>query len=228
MRSSLVTSVVLAVMMASSAAVTRVVTPTVKMADAQGKLDLERMIPQQFGDWRVDTSIVPLQIDPETQAKLDVLYNQTLARTYINGAGERMMLSIAYGGNQDDNTGLHRPEVCYAAQGFDLQRNVTGRLATAYGVLPVRRLLAVSGNRSEPITYWITVGGHAIESGIAQKVQQLRYGLSGKVPDGMLVRVSTISGELDGAYRGEDQFIHAMLGALDDKSRVRLTGSFVE
>ena len=60
-------------------------------------------------------------MDPGQKALLDRLYEQQLSRTYENAQGYRIMLSIAYGGNQRDELELHKPEVCYVAQGFVLQ-----------------------------------------------------------------------------------------------------------
>jgi len=212
--------------MVSSVALTMVITPTVKDADLRDKIDLEIIIPSTFGEWQIDKSIVPLQVDPRTQANLDKIYNQTLARTYVNSQGKRIMLSVAYGGDQSDNLSVHKPEVCYLAQGFEVTKAVAGELLTQYGALPVRRLLAVQGNRNEPITYWIVVGDKAVLSGLNEKLQQLRYGLNGSIPDGMLVRVSTIDPDKSQAYRIQEIFIQDMLTAIETKDLVRLTGTF--
>lgn len=228
MKKSMTVSLVLAALMLSSAAVTRALTPNAKMADTQGRFSLEQMVPRSFGDWQVDTRVMPLQVDPATQAKLDKIYNQTLGRTYVNRSGERIMLSIAYGGDQGDNMGVHKPEVCYAAQGFTVRDGQKGAIAMGLGVLPVKRLFAVAGARQEPITYWITVGRKATMPGVEQRLQELRYGLSGTVPDGMLVRVSNISGDADSAYVLHDQFVRSLLAALDRPSRERLVGVFGE
>lgn len=226
MKKSMMVSLALAALMVSSAALTRVLTPSARMADQQGRFSLEQMVPRTFGDWQVDTRVIPLQVDPATQAKLDKIYNQTLGRTYVNRDGERIMLSIAYGGDQGDNMGVHKPEVCYTAQGFTVRDGQKGSLDTGAGVLPVKRLFAVAGARQEPITYWITVGRKATMPGIEQRVQELRYGLSGTVPDGMLVRVSSIGSEARAAYALQDQFVRALLGALDRPARERLVGVF--
>ena len=226
MNKAIKVSVLIGALMASSAAVTKVVTPSVKMADHKARFSLEQMIPASFGEWRIDTSIVPLQVDPDTQARLDRIYNQTLSRTYINRQGQRVMLSLAYGGDQSDNTGLHRPEVCYAAQGFEIRRNVPDSLETVYGALPIRRVMAVSGARNEPITYWVTVGDKVVQSGTQQKLQQLRLGLTGTIPDGMLVRVSTIDTDIEGAYRVQDAFVNSMLASMSQVDRHRLAGAF--
>ena len=226
MKKSLIASFTLGVLMVSTAALTTAVTPTNKIADQRSTMNLETLIPSSFDDWSIDKSIIPLQVDPKAQAQLDKLYNQTLARTYVNSQGNRMMLSIAYGGDQSDQMELHKPEVCYLAQGFAIKKNIAGELPTQYGNLPSRRLLAVRGNRSEPITYWVTVGDKAVLAGINQKLQQIRYGLSGNVPDGMLVRVSTIGIDEDQSYQLHEAFIHDMLSSMGIHGRNRLTGKF--
>ena len=226
MKKSLITSIILGILMVSSGVLTMALTPTQRIADQQEKINLEIMIPAKFGDWQIDKSIVPLQVDAETQAKLDKIYNQTLARTYVNSQNERIMLSVAYGGDQSDNLAVHKPEVCYYVQGFEIMKILSDELATQYGKLPIKRLLAVKGNRNEPITYWVTVGDKAVLPGFDQKLQQLRYGLTGNVPDGMLVRISSINNDNNEAYQLQTVFIQNLLLAVNAKERIRLIGIF--
>jgi EpsI family protein len=226
MKKSLIVSLVLGATMATSAVVAAALTPHVKIADMQAKFNLEDMVPRQFGEWRVDETIVPLQVDPETQAKLNRIYNQVLARTYINRDGERIMLSLAYGGDQGDNMGVHKPEICYAAQGFEITRAGADALHTDYGNLPLKRLMAVNGARYEPITYWITIGNKAVKPGLDQRLTELKYGLTGTIPDGMLVRISNISRDPDSAYKVHDRFVQDMLHAMREPGRTRLIGAF--
>lgn len=220
-----VTNVVLAVAALATALATHALTPTVNMADQKGHFDLEKLVPASFGDWEIDASVVPLKVDPETQRQLNRIYNQTLSRTYINKKGERVMLSVAYGGDQSNTMAVHRPEVCYVAQGFNMNYNRLDQLDTSYGTLPVRHLVATQGARTEPITYWITVGEHAIDPGVSQKLQQLRYSLAGQVPDGMLVRVSSIDGDREQAYVLQQRFVKDMLANVSAAGRQRLIGT---
>lgn len=224
MRKSIIISIFLGILMVSSGALTKALTPTKKIADQQERIDLEIMIPTEFGDWRVDKSIIPLQVDAETQAMLDKIYNQTLSRTYVNSLGERIMLSVAYGGDQSDNLAVHKPEVCYYAQGFEIMKTYADELLTLYGKLPIKRLLAVKGYRNEPITYWVTVGNKAVLPGIDEKLQQLKYGLTGNVPDGMLVRVSSIDVDNAKAYQLQAVFIQDLLSSVNTSERTRLIG----
>ena len=225
MNRRIVASVVLAVAMVSASALTGALTPTVKLAEQQGKFQLETMIPTTFGEWQVDASIVPLQADPEQQELLEKIYDQTLSRTYVDRDGTRVMLSIAYGGDQSRALQIHLPEVCYVAQGFDMLDSRHDTLDTGHGIVPVKRLVAKQNARNEPITYWITVGDKAIKSGIEQKMQRFAYGLSGKIPDGMLVRVSTIGPSAATAYQVQDRFIKDMLGVVEGRDRIRLIGA---
>jgi len=218
-------SLVLGVAMIGASALTGALTPRIKLAEQHERFQLETMIPSAFGGWQIDASIVPLTPDPEQQGLLERLYDQTLSRTYVNRDGQRVMLSIAYGGDQSRALQLHLPEVCYVAQGFDMLKSGDGSLATRYGALPVKRLVARQNSRNEPITYWITMGDKAVKSGIEQKLQRFAYGLSGKIPDGMLVRVSTIQASEADAYRLQDRFVTEMLGVLDAKDRMRLMGA---
>ena len=224
MRKSIIISTFLGILMVSSGALTKALTPTNKIADQQEKIDLEIMIPTEFADWRIDKSIIPLQVDAETQAMLDKIYNQTLSRTYVNSIGERIMLSVAYGGDQSDNLAVHKPEVCYYAQGFEIMKTYADELLTQYGKLPIKRLLAVKGYRNEPITYWVTVGNKAVLPGIDEKLQQLKYGLTGNVPDGMLVRVSSIDVDNAKAYQLQTVFIQDLLSSVNTSERTRLIG----
>lgn len=201
--------------------------PRTKVADSRPKVELEKIVPNAFADWQTDERVVPLLPSPDQQAMLNKVYNQTLARTYVNSKGQRIMLSVAYGGDQSDSMQVHRPEVCYAAQGFQILGELRGELSTPFGSLPVKRLLARQGGRVEPITYWITVGDRPAYPGIGQKLVQVSYGLTGKIPDGMLVRVSSIDGNKDTAYSLQEFFIRDLVSALEADQRRRIMGTLL-
>ena len=200
--------------------------PTTRVADAGPKVDLETLIPKTFGDWKIDATIAPLIANPEQQALINKIYTQTLTRTYINSGGERIMLSIAYGGDQSDNMAVHKPEVCYPAQGFQILKSPTiSSFSTGEGSIPVKRLVATQGARVEPITYWTTVGDTVAVSGLKWKLQQLKYGLTGKIPDGLLFRISSIQADDAKAYQIQDEFTRDLLKALPPGGRQRIIGN---
>lgn len=224
MISQMRTAVLMAALMLAASVSAVALRPTEKLADVGPKVDLESMVPKQFGDWRIDNTILPLLPSPDVKAQLDKIYNQVLARTYVNSSGRRVMLSIAYGGDQSDAMQVHLPEVCYAAQGFQVKKPVEGEIGIADQGIPVRRVVATLGNRFEPITYWITVGDQVVNTGIKRKLAQLKYGFAGRVPDGVLVRASSIGRDEDDAYKLQEVFIRDMLTAMSSADRLRLVG----
>ncbi len=158
------------------------------------------------------------------QARLDAIYNQLLTRTYVNAAGQTIMLSVAYGGDQSEATRAHRPEVCYPTQGFDISHDQAGVMLVAGGKLPVRMLMSHFGTRHEPITYWIVVGNEVVTSGMEQKLAQMRYGLRGLIPDGMLVRVSSIDADREHGYSVQAGFIADLAASMPLGLRPRAFG----
>lgn len=194
--------------------------PRAKLADTRPPIKLDTLFPTRFGDWSADLNVPVQLVSPDQQAVLDKIYNQTLSRVYVDSTGQRVMLSVAYGGDQSDGTRAHRPEVCYPAQGFQIMQSGTGDLALQSGkVLPVRQLIAKQGARIEPITYWITVGDRTTLSGTEQKLAQLRYSTRGLIPDGMLVRASTIDNNSTRAFAVHRQFMLALSAAMPVESR---------
>lgn len=210
--------------MLAAAGLAVAVKPSERMADSRPKIDLEAAIPKSFGDWKIDTSIVPIAPTPDVQALLDKIYSQILARTYVDSKGQRVMLSIAYGGDQSRDTQVHKPEVCYPAQGFQIESIAAGVLDAAASKIPVMRLVATKGPRVEPVTYWITVGDSVVRGALEQNLARLKYGLTGTVPDGILVRVSTISRDTPRAYVQQQQFVSDLLQAMDKTHAARLLG----
>lgn len=213
-----------ALLMVAGAALAHVTRPTVFLSARLGVPDLEAVFPQQFGDWRIDTSMVMILPAPDVQARLDLIYNQVLSRTYVNGLGQQIMLSVAYGGDQSDATRAHLPEVCYPTQGFDIRANAPASLQVGGAQLPVRRLMAQQGMRLEPITYWVVVGEQVALSGMDQKLAQLRHGLRGIIADGMLVRVSSIDADMAHGHAVHAAFIAGLAAALPQADRARVFG----
>jgi EpsI family protein len=198
--------------------------PKLHMADTRENMELEKIFPRQFEDWVIDDRLPIQLVSPDTVAMLKKIYNQTLSRTYVNAAGDRVMLSVAYGGDQSDATRAHRPEVCYPAQGFQIISESKAMLPVLGRELPIRRLVARLGGRIEPISYWVMVGNRPVTSGTGQKFAQLEYSTRGVIPDGMLVRVSTIDARTERSFAVHAVFIDALAHALDAAVAPRVIG----
>lgn len=225
MSSHLRLAVLLLIGMIAALTSAEVLRPTKKIADSGPKVDLEAMIPNNFGEWHVVNQGAMAITNPQQREVLDRIYSQTLSRTYANAQGYRIMLSIAYGDNQHDAVQLHYPEVCYPAQGFQLVSNTKGTLRVSAGTIPVRRLETMLGQqRPEPITYWTMIGSDATLGGIEKKIAEMKYGLRGEIPDGLLFRVSAIDHSSPNAYGLHQQFVESLLGAVTPDARKKLSG----
>jgi len=169
---------------------------------------LESLIPRQFGDWQYDGRSDTTFVNPNLEITSSSSDSQILMRTYIGREGERIMLSISYRNNQMGREfQAHRPESCYKAQGFSLIDSREDTLHLSHKGLKVRRLVEQQNTRVEPITYWMTIGDKPTLPGIPRKIEQLRYGLRGEIPDGMLVRVSSLSRDIEKAFAMHSRFI---------------------
>ncbi len=211
--------------MLATSGLTLALRPSHKITDHGLAIDLAEMVPRIFGEWHEEQNKSIQIVDPQQQETIDKIYTQTLSRTYVNTEGYRVMLSMAYGDDQREGMQMHYPEVCYPAQGFTLQDKKNGTLQTINGSIPVTRLLTSLGQRNEPITYWTTIGDRVFQGNIQKKLTEMRYGLSGEIPDGMLIRVSSIDSETSDAYEIQSKFINQMLGALKPDDLQKLSGN---
>lgn len=199
--------------------------PRRRAADTLPPISLEAQIPPAFAGWRIDRSQVPVLPDPELQARLDKIYTQVLARTYNDAQGRRVMVSIAYGADQgSDATSVHRPEFCYVSQGFAIRTVGTDSISVDGHPLTVRRLVGSFGARVEPISYWVTLNDRAVLPGVERKIEQIELGLRGQIPDGMLVRVSSIGGDLRREFDLQTAFVNDLAQSMPPALRTRYFG----
>ncbi len=198
--------------------------PTWKLADTQPRERLEALIPMQLGDWRGLPANNIVIADPRMAENLSRIYTETLSRTYVDSRGQQIMLSIAYGDDQRDGMNLHYPEVCYPAQGFQIRASHEGQINTPYGSIRVKRLETSLGSRLEPVTYWTMVGEYQSSWGIDKKINEMRYSLRGLIPDGILIRVSSIDPDSEKAFFLQESFVRDFVAAVNGKDRVRVIG----
>jgi EpsI family protein len=224
MTARLLPAVLILAAMIGAPTLAHVMRPTERIADQGPKIDLEAMIPKQFGDWHMSDTGTSLAVNPQQAEMIGRIYSQTLNRTYTNANGYRIMLSIAYGGDQSDSMQVHKPEVCYPAQGFAVLEGSTGILTTAAGPIPVKRMLAQQGTRYEPVTYWTTIGNQTVSGSLQKKLVEMKYGVTGKIPDGLLFRMSSIDRDARAAYLHQEAFASQLIEALPAENLRRLTG----
>lgn len=226
MTSKIIRGVILLIAMAGSAYAAVMLKPQLLVVDGNGSgSSLENLIPKSFGGWVAEEDRPQTIVSADLKAELDKYYNEILSRTYVNPQGDRIMLSLAYGADQSKSLQVHKPEICYAAQGFKVVDKEDAYTATAVGNVPVTRLYATMGGRQEPITYWIRFGDEIVRNWFEQNRARILTGLNGHIPDGLLVRVSNIDGDRVHGYAAHDKFLKDLLAAVSPEGRKMLVGS---
>lgn len=217
------TALVIAALMCGASVASVAIRPSQTAGDRKLNIVLETAVPKQFGDW----TEVPGQVllpDPATQELLGKLYSQILSRNYVYKDGYRIMLSLAYGDDQRGGLRAHRPEVCYPSQGFNVGSLEDGKLPTPYGDIAVRRLTTQQAQRREPVTYWLTVGEKIIQNDFDRRIEQIRLGLTGQIPDGLLFRISSVDDDPAKAFAMQQRFAADMMSAVQAGTRRQLSG----
>lgn len=168
---------------------------TPRLQAMQGAPSLDATVPKAFGDWRVVQDATPqVDVSQGVETVQEQPYDQTVMRTYANSKGEQVMLALAWGERQRQDVKVHRPEVCYPAQGYAVRKlsdapaiDTAGRAAP----VPTTEILAESrGGGYEAVRYWIRIGDMYGGDGMAARWYILNEGFRGRIPDGMLVRAS--------------------------------------
>lgn len=190
-------------------------------------LTSERMdaaVPMAVGPWRSEPtdSLVTAPAD-ELAARL---YDQILTRIYRAPSLPDVGLLIAYGRGQDTDVQLHRPDVCYPAQGFVLtdQRAVPVRLADR--MLPAQVVTAQRYDRVEQIVFWTRIGQDFPPDVHAERGVIERENLSGRMPDAVLVRLSVDQPDRPAAVAAMLSFVRLLGAGLPADGRRLLLDGF--
>ena len=189
-----------------------------------GKDQLDRIIPLNIGDWSYETASGLVLPPPDQLARL--LYDQQVTRSYSAPDQLPVMLLLAYGSSQGGMLQIHRPEICYPASGFRLSetRLTTIPLGNRHEIAS-RSFTAVSDTRIEQVLYWTRIGDMMPTSWVGQRLAVIRSNLAGSIPDGLLVRLSTVSNSSGQAQETLKRFARAMLEAMPPPARRMLVGT---
>jgi EpsI family protein len=223
-------TVLVSIAVLGSAVLANVLAPHELMARTAA-LDLETAIPRQFGSWTSAPNVHPLTpTDPEGVVDPDAnntpIYSQEVGRSFVDRSGNLVMLMVAYGPVQNYRLKAHRPEMCYTAAGFRISGKHGEELTYAKGQQPLKltRLVAQREARFEPISYWMRVGNDVATGVVDRQIIRLKYGLRGIIPDGALIRISTVGLSEEMSFKVQDQFIRDFIAAIAPQDRKFFTG----
>ncbi len=212
------------VAMLAAAALAYVMTPHRLMARTHDAFNIDAHVPRSFGEWAELSGLQAIKPPPDgLEAEI---YNQEVARAYVDKDGHAVMLMIAYGESQSDRLQMHHPEVCYTAQGFRVTKPVTTEFSWSptSRPIPLTSLIATREGRTEPISYWMRIGYDVTNSNWARNALKLQYGLRGWIPDGALFRVSSLGVSVEQSMQVRKKFIRDLLNAVPPDTRAFMIG----
>jgi EpsI family protein len=188
--------------------------------------NLQALLPESLDEWKSAPSVQLITADREDDLSRQI-YSQVANRAYEDKDGNIVMLLFAYGQKQLDGLQLHMPEVCYPAQGFTVSKPTLQTMVWRPDMPPiiVKRMVAKREWRTEYVSYWMRIGNYMATGTMDRHVVSLRYGLEGAIPDGLLVRVSSISTDPARAFAIQEEFMRKYLQSLTMQGHVFLMGS---
>jgi EpsI family protein len=221
------------VLMVAAAGAAIAFTPTATVPES-AVADLAKSMPTRFGPWKeVESAVIQMDLTPRAGDEPDlssIIYDQVFMRTYRRDDGAIVMLALAYGREQKQELKIHRPELCYVAQGFQVKSKKSDTLSIAGNDRAVTRIVARNDRRLEPVTYWIRIGDKFVKNAWETRGTIFQEGIRGRVPDGILVRVSSVSSQgnnLAADYSLHDAFVTDLLRELDPQIKRMLVGSYL-
>jgi EpsI family protein len=192
---------------------------------------LATVVPKQIGEWReLPNPMVQVDISvPTTSTNRDRPYDDMVSRTYVNKQGQQIMVALAYGSQQRQEVKIHRPELCYPAQGWRVEslRPVDFQVpvATSAHIPGFRMVVKQSEGNYEAVSYWIRIGNSYSDSSWKTRWAIIKEGLQGRMTDGILVRVSQRTNRppaQDDIFQRQEQFAAQLVAATAPEGRMLL------
>lgn len=225
MRKPIHTSLLLGILMIGTSFISNISKPLRLMSDIYPRVSLADELPQHFTRWKKLQNNVAEVVDPSRQAVLKYLYTETLSASYSNANDGFVMLSIAYGKDQSDGHDVHKPDLCYPAQGFTIiEQHEILLVLDKQRTIFVKYLKTKNGSRIEPLIYWTTSGNYLYRNKLQKKVIDYKYGKRNLIPDGMILRISTIEDDPEIAMASITDFVKDWYASMPEQQRDRYFG----
>lgn len=179
---------------------------------------LDRAIPTTIGRWQFVTAS-GLVVPPQDELT-DQIYDQVLTRVYGGEGLPGIMLLIAYGSSQDYTLQAHLPEVCYPSSGYTIRGIDRVPVVLRRGRSEVATFLtAERSDRTEQVFYWVRIGDRFPATLGQERIAVTLANLRGVLPDGVLVRISTLGDDRTAALAQIEQFNQSLIASLRPPGR---------
>lgn len=205
---------------------------TPRLLEVEDAPQLEDTVPRQFGDWKeLANPYAQVGVATGVDPNMDQPYDQTVMRTYINSRGQQVMLALAWGKRQRQEVKIHRPDLCYVAQGYRVRSLQAAQFEgiAAPGGRPVlgKHMHAATDKGGEAVSYWMRIGQLFSEDALATRLHIMKEGLDGRVPDGILVRASMRTQGVEdtrAAWPVLDDFLKQLAGSVPPSTAELMLG----
>jgi EpsI family protein len=208
--------VLLGLLFCSTAGVAAWRRPT-KHLDYLGRDKLDDVVPKTIGPWKF-VAASGLVVPPNDQLSR-ALYSNLMTRVYSDGQSPPVMLLIAQSGSQTGVLQIHRPETCYTAGGYQISAVSPLSIQVGSRVVPANGIDATADGLTEHVIYWTRIGDRMPASWKQQRIATAEQNLRGILPDAILVRVSTVRNDAEGARATLQSFVRAMIDAVPASRR---------
>lgn len=155
-----------------------------------------------------------------TEVEMNILETRDyLARTYTDGAGRPVDLSIVF--SEDNRKGTHPPDVCLQGAGSVIEQRLDRMLDLPDGSkLPIREVVARSGTQRTYFAWFYKSGESFTASFYRQQASIIWNGLLGRNTSGALIRYAVAvdaDGGIDAARKRVDGLINVTFPHIRDK-----------
>ncbi|MBL9068876.1 MAG: EpsI family protein [Sphingopyxis sp.] len=182
----------------------------------------EKWVPDSFGRWSsISQAGVVL---PPPDSLRDRLYDNLVTRVYSASGSPSVMMLLAYNNVQDGVLQVHRPEVCYPVGGFQLSDTRAVDVEVSGRRIPANFFTATGPDRLEQVQYFTRLGDAFPRTWAEQRLAVIRANLAGDIPDGMMMRVSTLGIGANEAETLLDNFTRAFILHSNSKLQHLLLG----
>lgn len=189
---------------------------------------LTDVIPEKVGAWSAGYG-GDIVVPHEEDSLASKIYNDRLARIYRDDSGRRpdIMVLAAYGQTQNDTLQVHRPEVCYPANGYAItDQHMVDIRPRAGKPIPAVALTGHNGHagRTEDIIYWTRMGNALPRTAGEQRIARYEASFAGYVGDGLLFRASAVRAGRQPQFDAIGEFLGELIDATSKPLRVVLVG----
>lgn len=185
--------------------------------DYLGRDKLDDIVPKTIGPWKF-VAASGVVVPPNDQLSR-ALYSNLMTRVYTDGQNPPVMLLIAQSGSQTGVLQIHRPETCYTASGYQISAVTPQPIQLGSTVVPANSMDASVEGVTEHVIYWTRVGDKMPASWKQQRLAVAEQNIRGVIPDAILVRVSTVREDAEGARAALQSFVRALIASVPASRR---------